>query len=257
MLKNLVRTFLLFCFAITCRADVRPFELSGYFSIDEGVPVKVLYSANKQSQGTVILMHGCGGASPKEDFWAKKFSEWGFDAVIIDSWGYHNVPWMYACKNFVDPRVRLKELYITADWIRKQPWNTGKVFMIGYSHGGIVAVQASKNLPTKGIDKAVAFYPYCWPSDHTEPKIPTQVHIGSADDWTPASRCRGMYDSWFKKYTNGEYYEYPGVYHNFDTDQDRQIVGMGEGSRLQLRTLRGDKEATKLAYKRTVDFFKN
>jgi dienelactone hydrolase len=248
MLKKFI---LLFCLWLTsCKAQI--FER--FERINEDVPIKVVHSRTKENFGTVLLMHGCAGENPHNAHWGEQYARQGFNAVLIDSWLYHNVPWMYACKNFVDPRIRLKELYITANWVRKQPWHKGGVFLAGYSHGGVAAVQASKRPVSDGIDKIVAYYPYCLKSDHTvPPQVPIQVHIGTADDWTPAERCRGMYDN----VEIGEYFEYEGAYHNFDNPgQDSKVLANGTGGSLAWKTVRYNPEASDLAFKRVLEFFK-
>jgi len=224
---------------------------------DNKVPVKVVTNLSNEYYGTIIIAHGCKGVTPHEEMVGMKLAEEGFNTVVIDSWKYRNVN--HVCENnAVKSHERLEEVYKTVNWINRQKWHSGKIFLIGYSHGGMVALAASKHTKEKGIDKAVAFYPYCFPSDHVEPKIPTQVHIGEKDDWTPAQRCRGMYDGLFRKYKNGEYFEYPNAYHGFDLKGvDRVIPGIGQGGIVKSRIIRFDRSSTITAYTRTLKFFKD
>jgi dienelactone hydrolase len=183
-----------------------------------------------------------------------------FNAVVVDSWSYRGFPTGTGddsmCKNFFEPARRLEEIYKTVEWIKEQPWHKGKIFLVGYSHGAMVALEASLYPASKGIDKAVGFYPFCRPHNHTEPAIPVQIHIGTDDDWTPANRCRGIYNSWFKKYKYGEYYEYSKTTHSFDIGRDITVRGLGNGGVMSDHKIRYNQESTKIAYDRVYNFLK-
>ncbi len=236
---------------------------------DNGVPVTIFRKTISENLGTVIVAHGCYGVSDHEERIAKLFSSEGFNSIVVDSWAYRGIPkgngpgsmcQVYA----VTGEQRLEETYKTVNWIKRQSWHSGKIFLIGFSHGGALALQASQNSLDKGIDKSVSFYPYCFPYDHREPKIPVQLHIGSSDDWTPPHRCRGIYSGWFRNYKNGEYYEYQNSTHAFDVQglmfrcpQNGCVRrGIGEGGMVVDRVIKYNQETTTLAYERVLKFFK-
>lgn len=229
---------------------------SGFFTIDDGIPVKVFRSAKNPSYGTLIVAHSCSGVSLHTETVARRISEEGFNSVIVDSWGYRNIE-NVCVTNAVEGDERLLEIYKTVAWIKKQQWHQGKVFLMGHSHGGKVALAASKHGPERGIDKVVAFYPYCFPQDRAEPKIPTQVHIGENDDWTPAYRCRGMFKGLLGDYKNGEYFEYAGAYHGFDLKVNKVVPGLGEGRVVAPKIIRFNYSATVQAYSRAVKFLRD
>ena len=258
MLKQFFKLVLL-CIPFVCNAYDGVW--GGSKLTDDNVPI-MLYNIppaiEGKNYGTVIVAHGCYGISPHEERIGAMFSREGFNAVLVDSWKYRNVPKGTVCQTYsVSGQQRLEEVYKTVNWIKQQKWHKGDIFLIGFSHGGIVALAASKNGPEKGIAKAEAFYPYCWPSDHTEPKIPVQLHIGSSDTWTPPHRCRGIFKSWFKEYKYGEYFEYPDTHHSFDAEGVNRIIqGLGENGITTGRIIRYNPESTRQAYERVLKFFK-
>ena len=228
-----------------------------------GVPVKVFYKNGKtENYGTIIVAHGCYGMGWHEDRVGPMFADAGFNAVAVDSWWYRNIPngagAGSVCQTYsVTGAQRLEEIYKTVEWIKQQSWHSGNIFLIGFSHGAMAGMAASHKGPEMGIVKVAAFYPYCLPSDHMEPLIPTQVHIGSKDDWTPASRCRGMFNSYIKPFKYGEYYEYPNAHHGFDMwGMNRVQPGVGGDGAVVNRILRFDQESNDLAYARVLKFFK-
>lgn len=230
--------------------------------IDNKIPAT--YNVASKSSGTVIVAHGCYGITGRETYYASVLTTAGFNTVVVDSWAYRGMPSQdggpnSVCQTYkVTGAQRLDEIYKTVKWIKQQPWHSGKIFLLGYSHGGILALEVSRRPLENGIDKVVAFYPHCFPSDHTEPSIPVQVHIGSADEWTPARYCRGMYEGLFKKYKYGEYYEYPNVHHGFDMyGVDRTAPGLGLHGIIANKRLKYDGDTTKIAYERTIKFFKD
>lgn len=219
--------------------------------------------ASSKNFGTIIVAHGCYGISDREKHYASMLTAEGFNTIVVDSWAYRGMPSQdggpnSVCQTYkVTGAQRLDEIYKTVAWIKQQPWHSGKIFLLGYSHGAILGLEASRRTVENGIDKVVAFYPFCFPVDHQEPKMPTQVHIGSVDEWTPARQCRGMYDGFFKKYKYGEYYEYPNVHHGFDmVGVDTAAPGLGAGGTIYSKRLKYDADATKLAYERAIKFFK-
>lgn len=229
--------------------------------IDKKVPIIHYKIADDETEnkGTVIIAHGCAGVMVHERNIAQMFRQKNYHTVLVDSWTYRGFPSgpgeNSMCRQRFDPALRLEEVYKAAAWVRTQPWHKGKVYLLGFSHGGMVALEASLFPRSKGIDKAVSFYPFCHPHYHREPLIPTQVHIGSDDDWTPAARCRGMYTSMFKKYKYGEYYEYPNTTHSFDIGRDFTVRGLGANSWISDRVIKYNRETTRTAYARVFEFF--
>jgi dienelactone hydrolase len=256
MLKLCFKIFLVLCClvsGITYSQDLRITE--------KNIPVIFYPSSDKEiNYGTVIVAHGCAGVMLHERNVGQKFANKNFNTVVVDSWAYRGYPAGVGegsiCKRRFDPSLRLEEIFKTAEWIKQQPWHKGKVFLVGYSQGAMTALEAGLYPPSKGIDKAVAFYPYCHPHYHRDPSIPTQIHIGTDDDWTPARLCHGIYEGWFKKYKNGEYYEYPNTTHSFDIGRDFTVRGMGNGGLITDRVIKFNRESTDLAYDRTISFFK-
>jgi len=109
--------------------------------------------------------------------------------------------------------------------------NGDRVALVGWSHGGsavlhainvrdpeVAAFATTPNAPT--FRAAVAFYPGC--SNHLkagerwQPGVPTRIHVGELDDWTPAAPCVELGRAMAARGADFDVTAYPGSYHAFD-----------------------------------------
>lgn len=232
---------------------------------DNGVPVMVVTSGTERGRpnnGTVILLHGCSGPSIHGENFAGQLAGENFNAVIIDSWTYRKAKSGHTtasvCSTYaVKDTDRLEELYKVISWIKTQPWHQGNINVLGWSHGGMAALAASKYGVEKGIAKVVSFYPGCLDRiNYINPTVPTQIHIGKDDDWTPAFLCRGLYKGLFSDSKYGEIFEYENSYHGFDAITNIIVSGIGHDGRVGPRTLQVNHDAKNLSYARVFKFLK-
>lgn len=196
---------------------------------------------------TILFAPGCDGYTQNYHARARNIRSWGYNVVAIDSLTGRGVTGtMGTCLDQV-PRVnspeRASDYLVVADWVANQKWHSGRIGIIGYSAGagGIEHLIMSAPGFTAGkIDAAVEYYPWC--KNPVKPNIPTMLHIGSLDTWTPPDRCSGNN---FK--TQYEMFVYEGATHAFDVFKGpRSTAG---------HDIRYNKEADILALSRTRAFF--
>ncbi len=222
----------------------------------EGLPLQVMLP-NGPSAATVILAHGCGGYAPgREVPWARAFRARGMAAVTFDSWGFRAMDGGVCQTDAITGDQRVEDVKLVVRYLKEQHWHRGPIYIIGWSHGGQTALKAS-TIPGL-VDKAVAIYPWC-EKHHAYAVVPTQIHMGGADNWTPAYRCSALYGGLFGlgANPNGRYYEYAGAYHDFDRwmPLDKTYDGRGEGGRIEPRRQKTDPEARALTERRVLEFF--
>ncbi len=170
---------------------------------------------------TVIVAHGCDGtdnASYKN--WIAEVSSWGYNAIMVDSFksrGYHNI---CSRPSTITPGQRSQDINVLANYIKAQSWHTGKIGVIGFSHGGSTVMNLANNDSVNGIDAAVAYYPSCYDKvffgkrhdfigiPYADPKIPVQIHFAEKDTWTPPKQCVDI--------KNYEAHTYKNSTHAFD-----------------------------------------
>jgi predicted acyl esterase len=82
----------------------------------------------------------------KDTFWAPR----GYAAITCNPRG--TMSWLEANKNAEPPGASFtaaeqRDWYDLVEWLARQPWSTGKVGVLGFSYGGIVAMHAAGQRP--------------------------------------------------------------------------------------------------------------
>jgi carboxymethylenebutenolidase len=101
-----------------------------------------------------------------------------------------------------------------ADWLRGQPFCSGKLAVIGFCMGGRTAALACAR---NGIDAAIAVYALGIPHHLDEVArvtCPLQLHYGLADQHIPRSEIDAVTDA-TRANRNVEIHLYPGAGHGF------------------------------------------
>ncbi|WP_095147885.1 YghX family hydrolase [Pseudomonas sp. Irchel s3a18] len=191
----------------------------------------------------VVVVHENRGLNPYIEDVARRLAKAGFVALAPDGLtsvgGYPgNDDKGRALQQTVDPAKLMNDFFAAIEWMMKHPTSTGKVGITGFCYGGGVANAAAVAYPELGA--AVPFYGR-QPAAADVPKIkaPLLLHYGELDKainegwpaYEQALKAAG------KTY---EAYIYPGANHGFHNDS----------------TPRYDEAAAKLAWSRTLDWFK-
>lgn len=220
----------------------------------DGVPMEVNTVPN--SRGTVIMAHGCAGPLyDRDEGWSKRLNEAGFSTVRFHSWRHRGMTGGVCQTDAVTGDQRVEDVASVSTWIREQPWHEGRLFVMGWSHGASTTLAAALRTDL-GIAKAAAMYPWCH-RHYASVRIPTQIHMGSDDDWTPPHLCRSLFKGWFSTNLLGQYIEHPGATHGFDrfTEMSTMTMGLGEHGQVKPRHQRTDPAARERAIEAVVRFF--
>lgn len=208
---------------------------------------------------TVILAHGCDGFSDNNGQGYKNRAQliaqrFNYNVVLYDAFKPRG--WMSdevctgargANANAVPPVQRVEDTKQIARWVQGQSWHKGKISFIGYSHGGSVAMAvANDEEASKLISSAVAYYPNCeeWyiGARINKPRIPTLVHLGEEDNWTPMRHCLP-----YKDHPNYTMHIYKNATHAWESGVN--VIAIGKWP------IRFNLDATHRAEIRTQEFF--
>lgn len=195
----------------------------------------------------IVALHGCSGMysaiNGREDLLSERFAVRielllgeGYAVLVPDSFGSRGRREVCTTKigeNPITPmRRRLDALGALTFLTGRSDIARDRVALVGWSHGGSAAL-ATINARDREVaefrDKtgrspffraAVAFYPGCSVSlrsgERWQPAVPTRIHIGAADDWTPAKPCVELGEVMAARGEPVKVTVYPDSHHGFD-----------------------------------------
>lgn len=169
----------------------------------------------------VVLLHGCNGVERHERLWAEQLTQWGYVALIVDSFRPRNVATVCNRGMLIPPQLQAEDAFAAAAYLRSRPEvSAGRIGVIGFSHGGWAVLKAvlaglARPAAAPSFAVAVAFYPGCDPPAAAL-ETDTLILIGEADDWTPVARCRRWAELVQRNGHTLLLKTYPGALHAFD-----------------------------------------
>ena len=198
----------------------------------------------------VIILSGCAGVGPDAGIVRRVNADYlpkGIATLVVDSFTPRDVAEVCSDSAALFDAIvyRVEDSYAAIAWLGARPEIDSKhVFLQGYSHGAMTAIEAihtQRLVPQqKKFAGVIAFYPLCY---QTKFPVPTIVLIGAPDDWTPAKYCQMLQDEKL------EVSVYPKAFHDFPAPGvDRMYLG---------HHITYDEEATNDAQRRALAFIES
>jgi dienelactone hydrolase len=159
-------------------------------------------------------------------FWAEHFQARGHVALLVDSFGSRGEREIctHKVRRITPERERSQDAYAALRWLAtRSDVEAGRIHLMGWSNGATAVLEVLRpDAAGRPADKAPAFraavamYPGCarLATSAYAPTAPLLIQSGSADDWTPAERCRVLARS--KSGAAIEIDVYEGAHHGFD-----------------------------------------
>lgn len=182
--------------------------------------------ANPTPVPAVILMHGCGGVSRTMYTWARTLRDWGYAALVLDSFTARGLKRVCESGGLTSEQ-RVDDAFAALQTLAAHPAiDARRVALMGFSHGGGTVLTAAapaiaRRYATPGgptFRALVAFYPRCearYPG--TPLSAPLRIHIGALDDWTPAPPCETLAAMLTRARADVRISVYPDAHHGFDS----------------------------------------
>lgn len=200
----------------------------------------------------VVLMHGRAGLystlkptfdadsmSSRHVMWGKYWSERGYIALLVDSFGPRGHPRGFAAgtndgrrpADLNEVTVRPLDAYGALNFLQARPdVIKGQVFLQGWSNGGSAALSAASTsapglvAPTiaTGFRAVIAYYPACTQvTQHYTSAYATYtpliLFVGSDDEEINPRNCRILAENAKRNGSDLEFVWYDGAQHSFDT----------------------------------------
>lgn len=207
------------------------------------------YLARPADAGTrklpaVLVVHENRGLNPHIEDITRRLALDGFMAYAPDALtvlGGYPGDEDKARENFgkLDQAKAQQDFLAAAQWLDARADSTGKLGVVGFCYGGGIAHMLATRMPD--LEAAVPFYGNSpAPTEAAKVKAPLLVHLAAVDERINAAWP--AYEAALKAAgARATTYQYPGTQHGFNNDT----------------TPRFDAAAAKLAWERTVAFFKS
>lgn len=205
------------------------------------------YVARPKKEGkyaTVMVIHENRGLNPHIEDVARRAAKAGYLAIAPDALAPQggtpeNQDQAREMFGKINAQENLQNFIKGFDYIKTRKDSNGSFGCVGFCWGGALANQLAVNMPD--LKAAVAFYGR-QPETADVPKIKAavQLHYGAMDERINAG-IAAYEDALKKAGTRYELYVYEGTQHAFHNDTS---------------TARYNEAAAKLAWQRTIDFYK-
>lgn len=200
---------------------------------NSGAPAELWRPAGSGPFPAMIVLHGCAGIIDNHRGWAGRLVEWGYAALLIDSFRPRNVNSTCYGGGTPTPAQRAQDAFSAAIYLRTLPdILADRIGVIGFSHGGSTVLEAAlvRNVPTdrggRPFAAGVAFYPGCDPDPpYSTPATDILILIGKNDDFTPAPNCVKLVAGKAAMPHAPQIKVYPDAVHVFDGPGVPRLVG--------------------------------
>jgi dienelactone hydrolase len=199
-----------------------------------------LPAGSGEPRPAVVLLHGCGGLyttrgaiNARNLDWAKRLADWGYVALLVDSFGPRGHGPLCELKDRpTQPwRERTADAYAALDYLaERSDVDPKNLFAMGWSNGGSTVVGVVRaDAPGLRPDgprfrAAIAYYPGCQQplrARNHRPVVPMLIQHGEADDWVPAAPCVKLAEEMQRRGHAVQTVTYPQAHHGFDSPNTR------------------------------------
>ena len=201
---------------------------------EEGTPAAVFgmlrMPAGSERVPAVVLMHGCGGVSGAETYWARRLRDAGIATFLVNSFSGRDATRVCMGAPSISVASVLTDAYRALARVAALPRiDASRIALMGFSFGARTTLWANHPRVQERFGAGaprfaahLAFYPPCYirlPDESRGGLAPVRIFHGLSDDWTPVGPCRDYVARLRAAGTDAAVFEYPGARHSFDNDQ--------------------------------------
>jgi dienelactone hydrolase len=176
---------------------------------------------------TVVLVHGSGGVTPREDRWADELRRAGAATFVLDSFTGRSITMTAEDQSQLSSLAMVGDAYRALELLATHPRiDRARIAVMGFSKGGIVALYSALTRFQRLHGPAgarfahhIAFYPGCsytFVGDEKVSDRPIRIFQGTADDLAPPAPCRTYVERLRRAGADAQVTEYAGASHQFD-----------------------------------------
>jgi dienelactone hydrolase len=179
----------------------------------------------------VVLVHGSGGVSSREDRWADELRRAGVATFVLDSFTGRGIAFTAEDQSQLSSLAMIGDAYRALELLATHPRiDPARIAVMGFSKGGAVALYSALTRFQRLHGPAgarfshhIAFYPPCittYLDGLAVTDRPIRLFHGTADDLAPVEPCRAYVERLRRAGADAQIAEYPGAHHGFDRPSD-------------------------------------
>lgn len=212
---------------LTGRKDARPASIVGELRIPK---------PGTDRLPAVVLLHGSGGVTDREDTWARELNAMGVATFMLDSFTGRSIGNTIADQDQLSRLAMVGDAYRALELLAAHPRiDANRVMLMGFSRGGGATHWAAQKRFWQlhgrsggpGFAAYVAFYPNCnrrFVGGLDVVDKPIRIFHGTADDYIPIAGCRAYVEALKQAGKDVSLTEYAGAHHGFDNPARKSTV---------------------------------
>ena len=180
----------------------------------------------------VVLVHGSGGVSIREDRWADELRRAGVATFVLDTFTGRGITFTAEDQAQLSSLAMIGDAYRALGLLATHPRiDPARISVMGFSKGAVPALYSSLTRfhrlygpPDIRFEQHIAFYPPClitYIGDDAVTDRPIRLFQGTADELAPIEPCRAYVERLQRAGADAQITAYTGAQHQFDRPGDR------------------------------------